>query len=213
MSHKMIAVERAIAVEDPYGTLAIPAAFLPAQTYYYLAVTRAANGTTSFSKAGVDANNTILISGMTRDVKISSEHSLYMCLDQRVSISLSSHLPMLSNLVVREGLQTNDRNICEVFFDNEISSTVEFDDEGVFAKQQLSNKVYCGQFPMIRKDTVYKEWQKLLFSFNLRFFRFHVFTTYRAYDSVKDVWRFVTEALKVDNDKYYDFTLRFLSEV
>ena len=120
---------------------------------------------------------------------------------------------MLSNMVVREGLQTNDRNICEVFFDNEISSTVEFDDEGVFSQQQLSNKVYCGQFPMIRKDTVYKEWQKLLFSFNLRFFRFHIFTTYRAYDSAKDVWRFVTEALAVDDDKYYDFTLRFLSEV
>lgn len=193
----------------------------PAQTDYYLVVTNA-NNVNFFTPEswvedalvfGILQTNTIKAGENIRSIEVRGEHSLYTCLDQRVRISVTSHLPILNSMLVREGVQTVDRNIAEVFFNNLVSVSAKFDDEGTFKEQSIRSTLYAGQFPFIKKSDPYKQWHKLLTSYNLRFFRFHVYMTYRIYDSLKDEWVMKTDRLKIDDTKYWEFSLRFISEV
>ena len=192
----------------------------PAQDDFYLFVTTA-GGAFSFSQehalaAGAGNPDQLLIiqaGGNTSEVTIYSEHSLYMCLDQRIKISMTSHLPMQNNMLVREGRQTVDRNIVEVYFDNKITTTIKYDETGAFTEQTITNTLFAGQYPFVKKSDQTKQWHRLLTSYDLRFFRFHIYMTYRSYDSVKDEWVLKTDRLKIDDERYWEFSLRFISEV
>ena len=184
-----------------------------AQTDYYLAVT----DRTKFKKADwlenpeVGDPNIIKLGNNNREVVVHSEHSLYMTFDQRVKISISSHLPMLNNVHVREGKESVDRNIVDVFFDQKVVSSVTFDEDGLFVQSTTSNTMYAGQYPFIKKTDRGKQWHKLLTSFNLRYFRFSIYVTYRTYNALKDEWVFDTQLLPMDQSQFWDFSLRFLS--
>ena len=182
---------------------------------YFIAVTTTAAAHVSTSEAWVDiANvNTILVGGNLRDVVLYGEHSLYQVADQRVMVSIESHLPMLGNVLVRDGKETVDRNILEAFFDQQIKSTMRFDKEGAFVEQSITNTVYAGQFPFVRKDQPSKQWHRLLTALDLRFMRFYLFITYRSYSSEKDEWTTKPYRVDVPKNNYWDFSLRFLSEV
>ena len=185
---------------------------------YFLVATENAEGVPEFTAATwlqntLAGTNIQQPGGNTREVIVYSEHSLYMTLDQRVKISLSSHLPMLNNLHVKEGKESVDRAIVEVFFDNKVTSSVTFDEEGAYKESKISNTLYAGQYPFIKKSDRSKQWHKLLTSFSLRFFRFSIYVTYRSYSSAKDEWVFETMLLPIDQTKYWDFSLRFLSLV
>ena len=187
-------------------------------TEYFLAVTTV-GGVVLYDSASWAADvvgegpNIIRVGNNIRETSIFSEHSLYVTMDQRVKISLSSHLPMLNNLLVKEQKETVDRMICEVFFTNRITSGLTFDEDGVFVEQTLSNIVYAGMYPLVKKSDVNKQWHRLLTSYSLRFFRFTVYVTYRKYDSLKDAWVFDTKALEIKEPKYWNFSIRFLSLV
>ena len=185
---------------------------------YFLVATENAEGIPEFTAAAwlqntLAGTNIQQPGGNTREVTVFSEHSLYMTLDQRVKVSLSSHLPMLNNMHIKEGKESVDRAIVEVFFDNKVTSSVTFDEEGAYKESKISNTLYAGQYPFIKKSDRSKQWHKLLTSFSLRFFRFSIYVTYRSYSSVKDEWVFETMLLPIDQTKYWDFSLRFLSLV
>ena len=190
----------------------------PLQTDYFLAATTVA-GVVKYDAASWlettedEGPNIILRGNNTREVFIYSDHSLYLTLDHRVKVSLSSHLPMMNNLLIKEQKETVDRFICEVFFENKVVSSVTFDEEGVFKEQSMTNTLYAGMFPFIKKSDSSKQWHRLLTSYSLRFFRFSIYITYRNYDSVKDAWIFNTVKLPIEKNKYWDFSLRFLSLV
>ena len=189
----------------------------PAQVDYFLAITNVGGeiqyNRENFVVTDVTGDNMILAGNNIRETQTYSEHSLYTVCDQRVKISLSSHLPMQNNMLVREGKETVDRNIVEVFFDNKITSAVTFDEDGTFSEQAVSSTVFAGQYPFIRKSDRSKQWHRLLTTYDLRFLRFHLYITYRRYDSSKDKWEMKTDRLKIAKDRYWDFSLRFLSEV
>ena len=187
------------------------------QTDYFLAVTTVNNevkyDTNSWVVNTNEGPNIIQTGNNTREVSIFSEHSLYLTMDHRVKISLASHLPMLNSLSVKEQKETVDRYICEVFFENKVVSSVTFDETGVFKEQSMTNTLYAGMFPFIKKSDRSKQWHRLLTSYSLRFFRFSIYITYRDYDSVKDTWVFTTDKLPIEENKYWDFSLRFVSLV
>ena len=188
------------------------------QTDYFLAVTTMVDGVKYDAASWLettedDGPNVIQSGNNTREIFIYSEHSLYLTMDHRVKISVSSHLPMLNNLLVKEQKETVDRMICEVFFENKVVSSVTFDENGVFTQQSLTNTLYAGMFPFVKKSDSSKQWHRLLTSYSLRFFRFSIFITYRNYDSTKDAWVFKTVKLPIEKTKYWDFSLRFLSLV
>ena len=155
---------------------------------------------------GVDFE--ILVAGNTRSKISKSKLSLYSTFDCRLKCSLESHLPIQSNVFVEDGKQKNSRHICEVYFDKVLTTTLDVDE----AEIKISSKCYSGQYPLVKKSQVYKQWNKLTMSYGLRFFRFHNFVTYREFDSAKNLWIFKRYPLKVDDNNYVDFTLRFISE-
>ena len=185
----------------------------PAQTDYYLAVTNGVMTTAAWLQDTANGANIIQPGGNLSGITVHSEHSLYTVMDQRVKISLSSHLPMLNSIFIKEQKETVDRSILEVFFTNKIQTSVKFDDQGIFTEQQITNKLYAGQYPFVKKTDIGKQWHKLLTVYDLRFFRFHIHITYRTYKSATDEWVFKTTRLPVGDTKYWDFSLRFLSEV
>ena len=188
------------------------------KTEYFLAVTTVAGVQVFTADSWVDDDLllgplTIKVGNNVREIAVFSEHSLYVTMDQRVKISLSSHLPMLNNLLVKEQKETVDRMICEVFFTNRITSGITFDEDGIFTEQTLTNTLYAGMYPLIKKSDTNKQWHRLLTSYSLRFFRFTVYVTYRNYDSKKDAWIFDTKALAIKEPKYWNFSIRFISLV
>ena len=213
---KIAAVERRMQTVNEDGEMEVG----EPQTDYFLAPTTV-NGVVLFDAATWldnehiedDGPNIIQAGNNTRDVFLYSEHSLYLTLDHRVKVSISSHLPMLNNLLIKEGKETVDRMICEVFFENRVTTSALFDAAGVFQQQSIRNTLYAGMFPFIKKSDPSKQWHRLLTSYSLRFFRFRIYITYRNYDSTKDAWVFNTVKLPIEENKYWDFSLRFLSLV
>lgn len=186
-------VTHSIVNEDAGGFLVVDADFL----YFAPSVN---------NFVGVDFE--ILVAGNTRSKISKSKLSLYSTFDCRLKCSLESHLPTQSNVFVEDGKQKNSRHICEVYFDKVLTTTLDVDE----AEIKISSKCYSGQYPLVKKSQVYKQWNKLTMSYGLRFFRFHNFVTYREFDSTKNLWVFKRYPLKVDDNNYVDFTLRFISE-
>ena len=181
---------------------------------YYLAITTLL-GVVDTGPIWVNAaaGNAIVAGGNLRDTLLYGESSLYQVCDQRTKITIVSHLPMLGSVLVAEGKETIDRNILEVFFTQRIKSTVQFNEDGLFTQQALTNSVYSGQYSFVSKSDVSKQWHRLLTSFDQRFLRFYLYITYRVYDSVKDMWVMKPMRLPIPDKHFWNFTIRFLSEV
>ena len=146
------------------------------------------------------------------DAEVVAESPLYQTVDQRIKISVESHLPMASNIAISDEKETVDRTICEKYFENHLESTVQFDSDGTFQSQDLSTRVYSGQYSFIRKSDRRTQWHKLLTAYELRFFRFHIYITYRLYDAATDRWYLKKQFLDIPDDKYWSMTLHFISE-
>ena len=182
---------------------------------YYLTITTTALGVVGIGPNWLDVagGNVIVAGGNLRDTLLYGDSSLYQVCDQRTKITLVSHLPMLGSVLVAQGKETIDRNILEVFFTQTIKSTVQFDEDGVFTQQALTNSVYSGQYAFVSKSDVSKQWHRLLTSFDQRFLRFYLYITYRVYDSTKDEWVMKPMRVPIPDKHYWNFTIRFLSEV
>lgn len=173
--------------------------------YLYIAPTNNGQIATDFLNP---ANQTILIAGNTISKIYESKISLYQTFDGRVKCTLDSHFSTPTNVFIQDGVQKNTRTICERFFDKELTTTTHIGDDST----TISGTCYSGQYPIVKKSEPYKQWHKLLMSYNLRFMRFHLFVTYREFDIVKNLWVFKKYPMKIDENNYYDFTLRFISE-
>jgi hypothetical protein len=136
---------------------------------------------------------------------------IYQSCDQRVKISVTSHLNILSNIKIENGLQKADRTIGEAFFENKLTSEMERD--GATFQTKLTSRIYGGQMNMIRKSDPYHAWHKLLNSFDTKFFRFYVHITYRMFDMATNTWSIQTTLLEVNDDDYWLMQIRFVSDV
>ena len=136
---------------------------------------------------------------------------IYQSCDQRVKISVTSHLNILSNIKIENGLQKADRTIGEAFFENKLTSEMERDGQNFQTK--LTSRIYGGQMNMIRKSDPYHAWHKLLNSFDTKFFRFYVHITYRIFDMATNTWSIQTKLLDVNDNDYWLMQIRFVSDV
>ena len=178
------------------------------------------HGLSYTAKAGVITPNLLITNvgvireaPLNRTVQVYSSTSLFTTLDARVKVELESHLPIENNMLIRDEKEQVDRNIAEVFFQNEAIASFEFDSAGTITSKKIATKVYCGLYPLIKKSSPNKTYHKLLTSYNLRYFRFHLYVTFRTYDSVTDLWKFSRKALDVPKNLFWSCSLRFCSEV
>jgi hypothetical protein len=182
---------------------------------YYIAFTTTAAGVQTNTQAGwVDPANgyNILQGNNTKDATVTANSPLYQIADQRVSISVESHLPTASNIAISDQKETVDRTIVEKFFESQLECTVNFDQDGTFSSQQITSNIYSGQVAFVKKSDRHTQWHRLLSAYQLSYFRFHLFITYRRYNSVTNAWSLKREALKVPDDKYWEMEVRFISD-
>jgi hypothetical protein len=139
-----------------------------------------------------------------------AHHPVYSTADQRVKVSISSHLPLLSNIVVNNEKQSSERDIAEAFFENQVKSEVRYLD-GVFSTRLIS-KVYSGQAAMIRKHDSHHQWNKLISSYRLRYMRFFLFVTYRDYKVATNTFVLRKMPVTVSPHDYWSFTIKFVSD-
>ena len=195
---------------SPYGAalLGIPLSDLykRSDTTYYLAAT-----TNSYTNAPLDGNNRFVAPANTASVVFSSRHPVYSTADQRVKISVGSHLPILSNTAINNETQISDRDIAEAFFQNVVTSEVKYT-AGVF-DTRLVSRVYAGQCNMIKKYDSHHQWNRLLTSYRLRYLRFYIYVTYRDYQVSTDRFVMKKSALKIEPHEYWNMTLKFVSDV
>ena len=99
------------------------------------------------------------------------------------------------------------------YFENKLETIVAFDNDGVFQKSIIKSKLYSGQVSFIKKSDVHLDWYKLLSAYSLRFFRFYLYITYRKWDGTHNTWKLDKQLLEVPDNKYWDMTIKFVSEV
>ena len=197
----------------------------PAPNSYYLGFTKIpATGqiTNKLTLGEAVATAALLVPGpgsmwalgnMDRDATAYSEHSLYQCADQRLKITVESHLPTVSNVQIINEKETVDRHICEVYFEKDTRSTTTFNAEGIYESSSIETNIYAGDYPLVKKYEQFKQWTKLKTAYELRFFRFKLKMWYRKYNSEKDVWYIEASDLDIPEDRRWSMLLRFVSEV
>jgi hypothetical protein len=166
------------------------------------------------SSAWVDPGNAFaILTGNNRiDASVIADSPLYQTAEQRVKISVESHLPVASNILVSDEKESVDRTISERFFESKLESTVHFDSDGTFDSQQITSNVYSGQYSFIKKSDRPTQWHKLMTAYELRYFRFHIYLTYRVYNAATDTWYLVKDPLDIPTSKYWSMQVRFISD-
>lgn len=195
------------------------------QVSYYLGFTELAGGivTNEFTvgaasallaHAGAGVPPTHFAAGnMSASNSVFSEHSLFQCLDQRLKITVESHMPTMSNVLILNEKESVDRSIAEVYFLKNTKSSLTFDEDGNFESNSLEVNTYSGDYPLIKKSSPWKQWTKLTTAYEQRFFRFHLFMWYRKFNRVTEVWEIKKEKLQIPEKRSWEMLLRFVSSV
>ena len=139
----------------------------------------------------------------------SSGTPLFQSADQRVSCSVSCHLPMDSHLVIRDGAQTTSREICKSFFESDIRTTLLFADN-VYESTEIACRTYADQVHMIKRTDGNIQWNRLKESYDIKLLRFYLHITYKLFQN--DKFKMVTEDFPVDDNNYWQVTVQFISD-
>ena len=154
--------------------------------------------------------NLIYIGSNQQEIIITAKHPLYQSADQRVKISVDSHLPMSGNIQIIDQVESVDRMICEKFFESHLEASTTYDENGRFQNRTLKSQIYSGQYSFIKKSDRTIEWFRLLTSYEIRYFRFHLYIWNRMW--VDNKWKLVQKRLVVPNNKFWILSLKFVSE-
>jgi hypothetical protein len=130
--------------------------------------------------------------------------------DQRIKVSVSSHLPMLSNVLINNEKQSSERDICEAFFETDVTSEILYTNN-VFSTKIIAT-MFSGQVAMIRKHDPHHQWNKLLSSYRLRYMRFFLFVTYRDYQLATNTFTLRKMPVTVAENDYWSFSIQFVSD-
>lgn len=140
------------------------------------------------------------------------KQSVFQSAECRVRVSVDSHLPINSNIVIRDETETTSRDICSAYFLNDIRTETTWDAQGVYSGLNIKSRVYSGQYAFIKKDQPIFQWVRLLQSENIQFFRFFLLITYRTFDEEKSQWGLLTKDFPVRKNTYWQMVVRFVSD-
>jgi hypothetical protein len=126
-------------------------------------------------------------------------------------VSVETDLLVQQSIKVVDGKQSVDRSICKVFFPSEIK--VNLQSEGGVLKEDvdIQLKTRIGQHAFIKKTNPSEHWVSLQTSYDVRFFRFHLYVTYFVFDGTKFV--FTRKQYPIGLDDSWDISLEFVSKL
>ena len=183
-----------------------------------LAFTRVGVDTLPYSVHDIlDDGGLLVPADIRREVLVDTVSPIFETSDQRVKVSVESHLPITSNKEIVDEKETVSREICEVFFENQIETETKYDSGGNYSGIALKTRLYSGQTALIRRSDRHQNWVRLTTSFEIKFFRFFLHIHYRVWvDATPGTpahWNIQQQNLNVPDDAYWIMNLRFVSDV
>ena len=165
------------------------------------------------TEAWINVATLIEVGDNTRSVALIGDAPIFELLDHRVSISCESHLPLASSIQVVDNKEKLDRKIVERFFASPLETSVSFASNGRFDSSELSRRIFSGLTSFVKKSDRDIAWYRLLSPVNLRFFRFHLYATYRKYDQATNTWSLDKKRMTINDNKFWEMELSFISDV
>jgi hypothetical protein len=179
--------------------------------------TNNADGTLSYNmfENGViiDLVNNVNYRVAVDKLKIVGRYPIFKHLDHRYYVSVETDLLVQQSIKVVDGKQSVDRSLCKVFFPSNIK--VNLSSEGGVMREdidiQLETRV--GQHAFVKKTNPSEHWVSLQTSYDVRFFRFHLYVTYKTYDVATKTFLFTREKYPIGLDDSWDVSIEFISKL
>jgi hypothetical protein len=148
---------------------------------------------------------------LTYTAKIVSSYPLLKNLDHRYYVTVETDLLIAQSISCIDGKQTTDRSICKAFFPMRCSVHLESEDGVLREDVDFEIETPTGQYSFIKKTKPSHHWVSLQTTYDLRFYRFHLYVTYRRF--VNDRFIFTRMKYPIETDQSWDLSCEFVSKV
>jgi hypothetical protein len=182
----------------------------PATIHYFIGKTLAVGAITSVWVN--PANSQIQPGYMVQETVISSSHPIFQSVDQRVKISVETHLPMGSNTSILDEKEGIDRSIAEAYFESRLQNQIRFDEEGNLQNMTMESKMFSGQYNFIKKSQQNFQWNRLSTAYEIKLFRFQIYIFYRVWNDTTRSWVLQRSKLTVTPQQFWSLSVRFVSD-
>ena len=145
-------------------------------------------------------------------VKVVGSVPIFKNLDHRYFVSVETDLLVSQAIKVIDGKQTIDRSICKVFFPTTCKVLLESEDGVLREDVDFEIETHVGQYSYVRKTMPSRQWTALQTSYDLRFFRFHLYITYRFFDAAGK-WIFSRMKYPIGKEDSWTLALEFVSKL
>ena len=147
----------------------------------------------------------------TRAQMILSRSNVYQLMDHRISINVQSHLPIANNIIITDGNEGLDNAISRTPVQAPLEIKQRFT-KRIRASHEIRRRLFNGQVQLIKKSQSNFQWHRLLTSFQLKFIRLSLWASYRRYNPVTNTWYVKNDRLIIPEDRYWEATIRFISD-
>ena len=127
-------------------------------------------------------------------------------------MSVETDLLVSQAIKVIDGRQTIDRSICKVFFPTNCKVLLESEDGVLREDVDFEVETRIGQHSFVKKTEPSRQWTALQTSYDLRFYRFHLYVTYRYFDQAGK-WKFARMRYPIHEDDSWSLALEFVSKI
>ena len=191
---------------------------LPVGEYeYIMSVTLLATGLFQYDMFDATPGVIDLTAGgyaiLDRIVKITCDYPLFQNLDHRYFVSVETDLLVSQAIKVVDGKQTIDRSIAKIFFPTNCKVLLQSED-GVLREDidfEITSRI--GQHAFVKKSKPSRQWTALQTSYDLRFYRFHLYVTYRYFKTPENKWVFTRMKYPMKKEDSWTIGLEFVSKV
>jgi hypothetical protein len=149
---------------------------------------------------------------MLETTKIIGTVPIFKNLDHRYFVSVETDLLVSQAIKVVDGRQTIDRSICKIFFPTTVKVLLESEDGVLREDVDFEIQTHVGQYSFIRKTSPSRQWTTLQTSYDLRFYRFHLYVTYRFFDAAGN-WVFSRMKYPIAKGDSWTLALEFVSKL
>ena len=154
----------------------------------------------------------IELANMVQESIISSDHPIYQSVDQRIRLTVETHMPIASSIAVEDEVEKVDRSICDVYFESRLKNQIKFGESGEFDSMSMSSAMWAGQANFVKKSDVSFQWNKLSTAAYLKLFRFQLYIWYRVWNDTKRRWTLSRSKLVVPSEQFWELSVRFVSD-
>ena len=188
--------------------------FADADATHYFITKTLANG--EFTNKWVDNAaghvGEILAGGLLQEVILSSSHPIFQSVDQRIRVTVETHLPTMSNQLIMDEKESVDRSIATAYFESKLENQIRFNESGIFENMMMQSAMYAGQTNFIKKSDPTFQWNRLLTAYEQKLFRFQIYIWYRIWDDATQKWKLDKSPLNVPDQQFWEMSVRFVSD-